>query len=395
MTIVQINETCTRGSTGNICRSVSRLLTDRGVENYILHVQKKCDFPHGIVYAGRPYVKRQALRSRVLGLYGFNSRRATERLIRELKRIQPTVVHLHNLHGHNCHLGLLLSYLREKRIKLLWTFHDCWAFTGYCPHFDMVGCDRWRTECCNCPQAREFSWFFDRSRKLYRLKKEMTQGLDLTVIAPSRWVAELASQSFLGGYPIRVIHNGIDTDVFKPTEGKLRETLGIGDKKMILGVAFDWGRRKGLDVFLELARRLDDSYRIVLVGTDRRVDRVIPENVISVHRTADQAELARLYTAADVYVNPTREEVLGLVNLEALACGTPVITFNTGGSPECVDETCGLVVPRDDVSAMEDAIRYVTEERPFASEACMAYASRFNAKEKFGEYVKLYGIGYE
>lgn len=392
MTVVQINETCTRGSTGKICRAVSGLLNERGVENYILHVQKDCDYPNGIVYARRPYIKRQALRSRVTGLYGFNTGRATKRLIRELERIRPTVVHLHNLHGHNCHIGMLLTYLSKKKIQVFWTFHDCWSFTAYCPHFDMIGCDKWRTECRGCPQLREFSWFFDRSRKLYRRKKELSQGLDLTIVAPSRWTAEMASQSFYGGYPIRVIHNGIDLAVFKPTEGNFRERYGIGDRKMILGVAFDWGERKGLDVFLELDRLLDDSYRIVLVGTDSAVDRHLPDTIISIHRTADQAELAEIYTAADVYANPTREEVLGLVNLEALACGTPVVTFRTGGSPECVDETCGVVVPKNDVMAMKEAICRLAEERPFSAEACRAYASRFDADQKFGDYIKLYGL---
>ena len=395
MIVVQINETCTRGSTGHICRAVSELLDKQGIENYILHVQKNCDHPNGIVYARRFYIKVQALLSRIFGLYGFNSRIATKRLIRDLERIRPTVVHMHNLHGHNCHLGLLFSYLREKGIRIFWTFHDCWAFTGYCPHFDMIGCDRWQTECHHCPQMGDFSWFFDRSRKLHRLKKEISRGLDLTVVAPSRWMGEMAKRSFFGIYPIRVIHNGIDTDVFRPTEGKIRETYGIGDKKLVLGVAFDWGRRKGLDVFSDLVRQLDDSYRIVLVGTDRQVDPYLPEGVISVHRTADQSELARFYTAADVFVNPTREEVLGLVNLEALACGTPVITFRSGGSPECVDETCGIVVPKDDVVTLAEAIRFVASEKPFSQEACRAYALRFNAKERFNDYIQLYELSHE
>lgn len=392
MTVVQINATCTAGSTGKICRAVSELLNERGVENYILHTQSGCAYPNGIQYAGKPYIKRQALRSRVLGTYGFNSRRATRRLISELERIRPTVVHLHNLHGHNCHLGMLLDYLREKKIKIFWTFHDCWNFTGYCPHFDMIGCDKWRTECHDCPRRKEFSWFFDRSRSLYRRKKALSRDLDLTIIAPSQWTADMAGQSFFGSYPIQVIHNGISLEVFQPTESDFRTRYGIGDKKLVLGVAFGWGKRKGLDVFLELNRMLDDSYRIVLVGTDETVDKLLPENIISIHRTANQTELAEIYTAADVYANPTREEVLGLVNLEALACGTPVITFNSGGSPECVDETCGMVVAKDDVAGMKEAILHTVEDKPFTPEACMAYAARFNADDRFGDYIKLYGL---
>ena len=392
MIVVQINATCTAGSTGKICHAVSELLNARGVENYVLHVQKGCSYPQGIAVAGKPYLKLQALKSRVYGNFGFNSRAATRRLIAELERIRPTVVHLHNLHGHNCHVEMLLHYLRKKKIKIFWTFHDCWNFTGYCPHFDMIGCDKWLTECHDCPLHREYSWFFDRSRTLYRRKKELSQGLDLTIVAPSRWTAEVTRQSFFGSYPIQVIHNGISLETFKPTPSDFRERYGIGDRKLVLGVAFGWGERKGLDVFLELNRRLDDSYRLVLVGTDERVDKLLPDSIISIHRTSNQAELAEIYTAADVYANPTREEVLGLVNLEALACGTPVITFNSGGSPECVDETCGVVVPKNDVDALESAIRFVTTEKPFPAEACRAYASRFDADSKFGEYIKLYGL---
>ena len=392
MTVVQINATCTAGSTGKICRAVSELLNERGIENYILHTQDGCTYPNGIQYASRPYLKIQALKSRIKGNYGFNSRLATRRLLAELDRLAPTVVHLHNLHGHNVHLGMLLHYLREKKIKVFWTFHDCWNFTGYCPHFDMIGCDQWLTECRDCPQRREYSWFFDRSRYLHRLKKEAAEGLDLTVIGPSRWTVETAARSFFGQYPMQVIHNGIDLQVFQPTPGDFRKRHGLEGKLLVLGVAFGWGRRKGLDVFLELNRRLDDRYRIVLVGTDDGVDAQLPDNVISIHRTSNQAELAEIYTAADVYVNPTREEVLGLVNLEALACGTPVITFRSGGSPECVDPTCGLVVDKDDVDGLTEAIRRTAEEKPFAPEACRAYASRFDAQEKFGEYIKLYGL---
>lgn len=392
MIVAQINVTATAGSTGKICLAVSELLSAKGVENYIFHVQDNNTYPLGIGYARRPYIKLQALKSRILGNYGFNSRLATRRLITELERIHPTVVHLHNLHGHNCHLGMLLDYLRKKEIKLFWTFHDCWTFTGYCPHFDMIGCDKWLTECHNCPRRREFSWFVDRSRTLYQWKKDISRNLDLTIVAPSRWIADMIRQSFFADYPIKVIHNGINLQVFRPTDSNFRERYGIGDRKMVLGVAFDWGIRKGLDVFLELSRRLDDSYRIVLVGTNDAIDKQLPDGIISIHRTANQAELAEIYTAADVYANPTREEVLGLVNLEALACGTPVITFNSGGSPECVDETCGLVVERNNVDDLEAAIRFVTEKKPFSKDACMAYAARFDANSKFAEYLALYGL---
>lgn len=388
--IVQINTTCGAGSTGKICVAVSRLLTEQGIENYVFYTHGSSDYPLGVRFGAPVYKKAQALRSRVLGNYGFNSKHITRQMIAELDRIRPDAVHLHNIHGHDCDLGLLFSYFKKRGIKLFWTFHDCWAFTGYCPHFDMIGCDRWRTGCRSCPQRRDASWFFDRSKAMYDRKKALLSGLDLTVITPSAWLGDLVKQSFLGSYPVRVIHNGIDLSVFCPVYSDVKKKHGLEGKKVLLGVAFGWDKRKGLDVFVELASRLDDSYRIVLVGTDESVDKRLPDSILSIHRTKNQAELAELYTAADVLVNPTREENYPTVNMEALACGTPVVTFRTGGSPEIIDETCGSTVPKNDVDALEREIIRVCADRPYSEEACLARARGFDQRERFLEYISLY-----
>lgn len=390
MKVVQINSFCGSGSTGNICVQVSRMLTKQGVENYILYTSGNSDYPLGKRYMSPLEGKLQALKSRILGNFGFNSKAATKRLLALLEEIQPQIVHLHNLHGHNCNLEMLLQYLKEKKIKTVWTFHDCWAFTGYCPHYDMVGCDRWKTGCGSCPQRKKYSWFLDRSHTMFEKKKELLTGMDLTIVTPSQWLADQVKQSFLYDKEIKVMYNGIDLSVFRPDFSDLREKYRCTGKYLVLGVAFGWGARKGLDVFCDLAKRLGDRYQILLVGTNEEVDKQIPENVISVHRTQDQKELAALYTCADVFVNPTREEVLGLTNLEALACGTPVVTFQTGGSPECIDENCGIVVLRNDINAMAAAIRKICEERPFTSENCIRRAAAFDANDRFREYLELY-----
>lgn len=392
MKLVQINVTCGSGSTGKICVDISKLLTARRIENYVFYCGKKSDYPRGIRYAGTAQIKEEALRSHLNGNYGFNSKVLTEKLLRQLDNIRPDIVHLHNLHGHNCDLEILLRYFKERRTKMFWTFHDCWAFTAYCPHFDLAKCNKWKTGCAHCPQFRKYSFFFDRSSSLYQRKRELLSGLDLTIITPSQWLADLTKQSFLQNYPVKVIHNGIDLTIFKPTHSDFREKHSIPtEKAILLGVAFDWGRRKGLDVFTELAARLDpDKYQIVLVGTNDCIDRQLPPQIISVHRTANQRELAEIYTAADLFVNPTREEVFGLVNVEALACGTPVLTFRTGGSPECIDNTCGAVVDCDDVDALEREIIRISEERPFTCEDCLARAKQFDAQARYMEYVELY-----
>ena len=388
--IVQINATCGSGSTGKICVAVSELLHDQGIENYIFHASGESKYPLGKRYMNSREVKIQAMKSRIFGNYGMQSKAATRRLLQHLDAVGPDIVHLHNLHGHNVHLGLLFGYLKEKKIKVFWTFHDCWAFTGYCPHYDMVGCDKWKTQCRQCPQRKSYSWFFDRSKYLFEKKKELFSGLDLTIITPSHWLAEQVKQSFLQDYAVKVIHNGIDLSVFQPRNSDFRQKHHLENKYIVLGVAFGWGPRKGLDVFVELAKRLDERFQIVLVGTNDKVDQQLPKNIISIHRTNNQLELAEIYTAADVFVNPTREEVLGLTNLEALACGVPVITFRTGGSVECIDATCGEVVNKNDVDTLAERIVTICQDQPYSSEDCFHKAREFDKETKFMENIELY-----
>lgn len=396
MKVVQINSTCGSGSTGKICVAVSELLTARGIENYILYSTGKSDYPLGIRYMSKLEIKSQALKSRVTGNYGFQSKSATKRLLAELDRISPDILHLHNLHSHNVHLEMLFSYIKEKKIKVFWTFHDCWAFTGYCPYYDMAKCDKWETRCGDCAQRKRYSWFFDRSEELFEKKMRIFAGLDMTIITPSRWLADQVERSFLNDYPVKVISNGIDLSIFYSRKTDFRTKYGVENKYILLGVAFGWGKRKGLDVFIRLAERLDpEKFQIVLVGTDDKVDKLLPENVISIHRTENQSQLAEIYSAADLFVNPTREEVLGMVNIEANACGTPVLTFRTGGSPECIDESSGRVVDCDDEEALFQEILRIAAETPFSSKACRERALSFSEEEKYQEYIRLYENFYE
>lgn len=390
MRLVQINTTCGEGSTGKICVAVSELLNSAGVENHILYTFGQSEYPNGIKYMNAFDIKYQALRARVFGDYGFQSKAATKRLISELERISPNVVHLHNLHGHNIHFGELFAYFKSKQIKIFWTFHDCWAFTGYCPHYDMVGCAQWKEGCKKCPQRTHFSWFFDRSKDLYEKKKRLLQDLDLTIITPSQWLADQVRQSFLKDYPIRIINNGIDLSVFSPQESDFKKKYNLENKFVVLGVAFGWGRRKGLDVFIELANRLGAQYQIVLVGTDDNVDKQLPDNIISIHRTSNQRELAEIYTAADLFVNPTREENFPTTHIEALACGTPVIAFNTGGCSEMLNKKCGAIVKKNDVTSFVEKIVKACEECVFSTEECIIRAKCFDQNIKFKEYIDLY-----
>ena len=393
MKIVQFNITCGVGSTGKICLAVSRLLNERGVENYILFSEENSDYEYGIKYADRLEIKLEALKSRVFGNYGFNSKALTKKLISKLDEIQPDIVHLHNLHGHGCNLPMLFNYFKEKQIKLYWTFHDCWAFTGYCPHFDMVGCDKWQIQCGECVQKGAYSFFFDKSAKLYEKKKDLFTGLDLTIITPSEWLRSQVKKSFLKDYEVKVINNGIDLDVFRPRESDFRKNHGLTDEFLILGVAFNWDERKGIDVFSELASTLPSDCRLILVGTDDNTRKLLPDNVITIDRTENQTQLAEIYTACDLFVNATREDTFPTVNIESLACGTPVLTFDTGGSAEIIDSTCGMAVKKNDTEALINAVTYIKGNNPFTKEACMKRASAYSKEDKFREYTEIYFKG--
>ncbi len=394
MKVVQIN-TLPNGSTGKIAYQLCELTNQKdGCEAYFFCGNwVKPPLPQVKSFGTKAENLFSMLLSQISGLQNSFSVLGTLQLLVRLRKIKPDIIHLHNLHLWVINIPMLMRYIKKRKVKVVWTLHDCWSFTGHCPHFDMIGCDKWKTGCFDCPQYREYpKSLFDNSKYMYRLKKKWFTGVEnMTLVTPSEWLAGLVKQSFLKDYPIRVINNGIDLEAFKPTPSNFRETYGCGDKKIVLGVAFGWGERKGLDVFLDLAKRLNsERYQIVLVGTDENVDKQLPNTVISIHRTQNQTELAKIYTAADVFVNPTREEVFGLVNIEALACGTPGVTFNTGGSPECYDATCGSVVPKNDVDALYREIIRICETKPYSRESCVKKAVEFDKNEKFKAYIRLY-----
>lgn len=328
------------------------------------------------------------LLARLTGMNGCFSVLATLRLLRRIKREKYDLLHFHNLHGWYVNLPLLMRFVKKHRIPVVWTLHDCWALTGQCAHYTAIGCERWRTACGQCPQRNLYPQSLaDLSRFMHRLKKRWFSDVPaLTLVTPSQWLADQVAQSFLRDVSLQVIANGIDQTVFKPTPGGMI-TPG---RHMVLGVAGGWTQRKGLDVFIELAGRLGTDYQIVLAGTDERTDPLLPKNIVSIHRTQSTVELAKMYTAADVFVNPTYEDTFPTVNLEALACGTPVITFDAGGSAECLDESCGTTVPVGNVAAMEAAIRRVCTEKPFSSQSCIRRAEGFDQQNAFQAYLALY-----
>ena len=402
MNIAEINMS-DNGSTGKIMHQIADIARKGGDyvitcsrgESGFLHntLQKKSIFH---IYINN-FISSQlhAKIGRFLGINGLLSFVVTIRLISFFKKKNVNLLHLHNIHNFCINLPLLFRFIKKNNIPIIWTLHDCWTFTGRCPYFDLTQCERWKIGCHNCPYPRESypQSDIDTTRMMWNLKRKWFTGIEnCTLVTPSQWLADLVKQSYLKDYSVKVINNGIDLSVFKPTESDFREKKGLVNKKVVLGVAFGWGKRKGLDVFVELAERLPDDYCIVLVGTNELVDRQLPAKIISIHHTQNQKELAEIYTTADVFANPTREENYPTVNMESIACGTPVVTFRTGGSPEIPDETCGSVVECDDIDAMEIEIRRICEEKPYSLEACINRAKSFDMNEKFKEYVELYKV---
>lgn len=347
----------------------------------------------GDILIGNRFARNLHLQlAKLTGFNGCFSVFDTWRFLKKVDKIEPDIIHLHNLHNCYINLPMLFKYIKRRNIKVVWTLHDCWAFTGQCTYFTMAKCDKWKTGCYGCTQYKKYpECNVDRTKTMYKLKKKWFTGVkDMTIVTPSGWLADLVKQSYLKNYNVKVINNGIDLSVFKPTESDFREKYGLQNKYMILGVASPWGERKGLDVFLKLSERLDDRYRIVLVGLSKEQKENLPPNIIGFERTANQTELAQIYAAADVFANPTREDNFPTVNIEALACGTPVVTFNTGGSSEMLDRDCGNAVTCDDIDAFGKEIRFVCENRPYSRENCIKRAKGFDMNDKFEEYVRLY-----
>ncbi len=407
MKIVQVNTVSGVGSIGRICVDLYETLEKDGHEPYIAVGRGRLpESIHGYEIGNKWDFGCHVLKNFFQGKSGFGSKKVTEKLIHWLEDIRPDVIHLHNIHGFYLQTESLFDYLKKSDASVVWTLHDCWTFTGHCAYFDYVGCKKWQEDeggCHDCAvhaKAYPYALFKDNTIWSYAAKKRAYTGVkNLTIVTPSYWLAGLVKQSFLKEYPIEVIPNGINLDTFCPTdeaEGAEKDRVAGGGKiYTILGVANRWEERKGLPYFEKLADRLPKEYRIQLVGVDSRqakkLRRKYPNGkMIPIERTESVKELAQLYREADVYVNATLEDNFPTTNLEALACGTPVITFETGGSAESLTEKCGVVVPKGEAEALYLAVRDVCENHKFQRKDCRERALCYERNHRYAEYIELY-----
>lgn len=407
--LLQINVTANWGSTGKIAEQIGLCAQAHGWESYIAYGRMMNPSKNKLIKIGKNAdVYEHYVESKFLDNEGLASCRATKVFLGQVDEIKPDVVHLHNIHDHYLNYPMLFRYLADKKIPVVWTQHDQWATTGHCC-YSIMDCDRWKEECHDCPMSKWYS--IDRSRRNHRLKKWLMEDISsLTIVPVSIWLGDSIGQSHLKNRPMQVIHNGIDIHTFSPQPNTVYERYGIDkDKKIVLGVAAVWSVRKGLSDFYELSKRLPTKdYVIVIIGKQTEATKHIEEGcqIIFVDRTQNTLELALFYSSASVFVNPTYQDNYPTTNLEAIACGTPVITYRTGGSPEAImddaekvrgvdkKETCerfccGMTVAPGDIEGLREAIEIFSNSD--CTEVCRKKAeAEFDNTKCFNSYISLY-----
>lgn len=360
MKVVQIN-IFPNLSTGNIMMNIHHYLQKNGIESYVVWGRgRKSENQYEIFMNDKFGVYWHALYTRFTDKTGFASKRATKKLLKKLDEIKPDIVHLHNIHGYYINIEMLFNYLKCNRIKTVWTLHDCWAFTGHCAYFQNIKCNKWKTECLNCPQMHTYPESYkDNSKWNYNKKKDLFTNLDLTIVTPTNWLAKYVRKSFLKDYPIKVIYNGIDTEIFRPRKSDFRKKYNLEDKKIILGVASNWSERKGLNDFLKLSKEVDETKKIVLIGLSDKQIKKIPNNILGIKRTNNQIELAQIYSAADLYFSPSLEETFGMTIIESIACGTKTIIYKGTAMEEILDIKYGYSIKRDNLKIVNNLINNI------------------------------------
>ena len=398
MKVLQIHTTCGITSPGRIATDIHQILEEQGHESWIAYSRGEAINCKNTIKIGNALDNYlHVALTRFFDRHGFASQSATKAFIKKIDVLNPDIIHLHNIHGYYINVEILFEYFKKINKPIIWTLHDCWSFTGHCTHFDYIECEKWKEGCYDCPEKKAYptSSFIDNSKLNYENKKEAFTGVrNLTIVTPSKWLANLVKESYLAEYPIKIIKNGIDLSIFKPVNSHFRETHNIQNKFMILGVASIWSKRKGLEYFLKLAKQLEKDEIIVLVGLTEKQTKQLPLNIIGITRTHNIQDLATIYSAADVFVNPTLEDNFPTVNLEALACGTPIISFATGGSGETITTNNGIIVEKESLEQLFESIQEVKNNhylRPCLKEVQKLY----DKNDRFRDYIKLYDSVYE
>ncbi|MCH5296314.1 MAG: glycosyltransferase [Ruminococcus sp.] len=395
MKVLMINSVCGIGSTGRICADLASALDKQGNSCLIAYGRNGYvpqEYRKYAVRIGSDFdVRRHAMLTRITDRHGFYSKRSTQNFIDRIRDYNPDIIHLHNIHGYYINIEYLFNYLRELCKPVIWTLHDCWSFTGHCAHYDYIKCDKWKNGCSKCSQKTRYpqSLICDNSKNNWIKKKNLFNSIsNLLIVTPSQWLADEAAKSYLGHYDIRVVNNGIDLSVFHPTNSNFREKYGLKDKTILLGVSSVWDERKGFNDFINLSKILPSKYKIVLVGVSSAQIQKIPKEILAIEHTESQKQLAEIYSASDVFLNLTYEDTFPTVNLEALACGTPVVSYNSGGSAEIIRKFGGgIVLDSKTPEAVKENIGRATAIKP---EDCLKHTCKFDSLIAQEKYLKIY-----
>lgn len=394
MKIAYLNA-CGNGSTGHIVDKLKEICENNGISVISIYARESC------VRQDKTTVRCfnkfdfyiDGILTRLLDNHGLNSKVNTRRILKVLRDFKPDIIHIHNLHGYWINYPMLFNYIKENNIKVVWTFHDCWHITGHCTHFDYVQCDKWKIGCHNCEQLKEYpaSSFYDGSKRNYNFKKKYFTSIDdMVIVTPSQWLQSKVKESFLNKYNVRVINNGVDISVFKPSVDieKKKSILSQGFKHIILGVAATWNERKGLKYILKIADKEPEWYFVIIGSISQKsIIKADYKNVFFINRTENVQILCDWYSIADVFVNPTLEDTYPTTNLESIACGTPVVTYATGGSEEIVRiSKFGEVSKERNSKSLHDSVKNVLDN----AELVIAADFNLDAQVKYQEYLQLY-----
>ncbi len=390
-------------STGRIMQEIGELAMQNDWESYIAYGfgrdgHKPCTSQ--LIPVGNTWdVRWHGVMTRLFDRHGLASKRATLQFVEQIKQIDPDIIHIHNIHGYFLNYPILFDYLSTCCKPVIWTVHDCWLYTGHCYHYAYAGCYEWETHCKNCPQKRAFptSYWQDRSSKNFIDKRNAFTSIPkdlMRFVTVSAWMRNEMNRSFLKDYDFQVIHNGIDTSVFQPRPVEaVKQKYGLTDKRhILLGVASIWSDEKGLSDFLSLAEHINEEEVIVLVGVDESLKSRLPEKIKAISRTENIKQLAELYSAATAFVNPTWQDNYPTVNMEAISCGTPVVTYRTGGSIETITPYTGRIVEQGDIDGLLHAVRDIEElGKEYFTPRCRDYAlAHFRKEERYADYLRLY-----
>ncbi len=396
-TLLQINTVINSGSTGRIAEDIGQLVISKGWESYIAYGRNDKESKSEKIKIGSKFdILWHVLMTRIFDKHGFFSKISTRKLIKEIKRIKPDIIHLHNIHGYFINIELLFNYLSNAKIPVIWTLHDCWSFTGHCTHFAYVGCEKWKTQCSECPQRKEYpaSIFIDRSHQNYINKKKVFNSVDnLQIVTVSKWLENTLRQSFLKNKKIFTINNGIDLNVFQPNEDihTVKSRFNLDNKFILLAVASVWIEKKGLYELIKLSNFLVENEILVLVGQIKENVK-LPSNILNIQRIEVLEELADLYSCSNVVMNLSFQETFGMTTVEGFACGTPSIVYKCTASPELIKDKTGFIITPGDFHAIREALNIIKiNKREYYLENCRSRAVEFyNKNERYNEYISLY-----